>query len=136
MNLRLVVISPEKKVLEMDCLSVTLPTVEGEITILPKHTWLFSLLKPGEIIAKSKNEEISLAVGGGFVNVGPDKVTVLPEFGIKTNEIDEEKVKEAKQRAEDILKNKLDEEGSALAQASLARSLLELKIVQKRRKRL
>jgi F-type H+-transporting ATPase subunit epsilon len=130
---RLVVISPEKKVLETDILSVTIPTTEGEITVLPKHMAIFSPVKPGEIVVRTKEENMVLAGGGGFVNVTADKVTLLLEYGVKSDDLDEEKIKEAKKRAEDILKNQQDDRGSALAQASLARSLLELKVVQKRR---
>ncbi len=135
-GLKLVVISPQKKVLETECESVTLPTEDGQITVLPKHMAIFSLLKAGEVRVKTKDEEIVLGVGGGFVNVGNDLVTLMAEFGVRSDEIDEEKVNEAKKRAEEILKSKADERGSALAQASLARSLLELKIAQKRRNRM
>jgi F-type H+-transporting ATPase subunit epsilon len=133
-KIKLIVISPEKKVLEADCLSATLPTTEGQITVLPHHSPLFSLLKAGEVIARTSDGEISLAVGGGFVNVTGDKITVLVEFGTKSEEIDEARAQEAKHRAEEILKSHADEQSSALAQAALARSLLELKITQRRKK--
>jgi F-type H+-transporting ATPase subunit epsilon len=133
-GLKLAVISPQKKVLEIECESVTIPTVDGQITVLPKHMAIFSLLTAGEVKVKTKNEEIELAVGGGFVNVGNDSVTLMVEFGVKSDEIDEQKVNEAKKRAEEILKSKADEKGSAMAQAALARSLLELKVVKHRRK--
>lgn len=134
MTFKLVVISPEKKVLEMDCKSVTLPTMDGEITVLPNHMAVFSLLKPGEMTARGDKGNLSLAIGGGFVNITKEKVTVLPEFGVRSDEINEEKVKEARKRAEQILSEKASETNSAMAQASLARSLLELKVAQRRKK--
>jgi F-type H+-transporting ATPase subunit epsilon len=133
-GLKLTVISPQKKVLEIECDSVTLPTPDGQITVLPKHMAIFSLLTAGEVTVKTKKENIELAVGGGFVSVGNDTVTLMVEFGVKSDEIDEQKVNEAKKRAEEILKSKADDKGSALAQATLARSLLELKLVKKRRR--
>jgi F-type H+-transporting ATPase subunit epsilon len=133
--MQLVVITPSKKVLETEVLSVTIPTTNGEITVLPGHMSIFSLLKPGEVVVRTKDGNVSIAIGGGFVNVTKDKVTLLPEYGVKSDEIDEEKVKEAKRRAEEILNTKTDEQSSALAQSTLARSLLELKVVQKRRKK-
>jgi len=133
--MQLVVISPQKKILETEISSVTIPTVDGEITVLPNHMAIFSLLKPGEVVVRTKDGDISIAIGGGFVNVTKDKVTLLPEYGIKSDEINEEKVKEAKLRAEEILKSRTDEQSSALAQSTLARSLLELKLAQKRRKK-
>jgi len=134
-GIKLAVISPQKKVLEVECISVTMPTTQGQITVLPKHMAIFSTLTAGEVRVKTSNEqEISLAVGGGFVNVNNDQVTLLVEFGVRSDEIDEEKVQEVKRRAEEILKSQADEKGSALAQATLARSLLELKIARRRRK--
>jgi F-type H+-transporting ATPase subunit epsilon len=133
MSFKLVVISPEKKVLETEIISVTIPAAEGEITVLPKHMSIFSTVKPGVVIARTKDGEISLAAGGGFVNVTGDTVTLLLEYGVKSDEMDEAKILEAKRRAEEVLKNQTDEKASALAQASLARSLLELKVVNKKR---
>jgi F-type H+-transporting ATPase subunit epsilon len=134
-GIKLAVISPQKKVLEIECISVTMPTTQGQITVLPKHMAIFSALTAGEVKVKTSNEqEISLAVGGGFVNVNNDQVTLLVEFGVRSDEIDEEKVQEVKRRAEEILKSQADDKGSALAQATLARSLLELKIARRRRK--
>jgi F-type H+-transporting ATPase subunit epsilon len=130
----LTVISPEKKILETDILSVTIPTNEGEITVLPKHMEMFSLVKPGEITVRTATGNIFLAGGRGFVNVTREKVTLLLSYGVNSDEIDEEKIKEAKKKAEEMLKNQTDEKATALAQANLARSLLELRLVQKRRK--
>jgi F-type H+-transporting ATPase subunit epsilon len=130
---KLVVISPEKKVLEEEILSVTVPTSEGQITILPGHMPIFSLIKPGEIAVRTKQGNKVLVGGGGFVNISHDKVILLVEYGTNSDEIDEEKIKEAKKRAEEILKNQSDEKSNAIASATLARSLLELKLVQKRK---
>lgn len=131
---KLAVISPEKKVLvEEEVLSVTVPTTQGQITILPKHMAIFSLVKPGEIIVRTKEGNISLAGGGGFVNITADRVTLLLEYGTKSDEMDEVLIQEAKKRAEEILKNQSDNKDTALASATLARLLLELKLVQKRK---
>jgi F-type H+-transporting ATPase subunit epsilon len=134
--MQLVIIAPQKKILETEITSVTIPTTQGEITVLPNHMAIFSLLKPGEVVVRTKTGDLSIAIGGGFVNVTKDKVTLLPEYGTKSDEIDEEQVKKAKQRAEEILNSRADEQSSALAQSTLARSLLELKVVQRRKKKL
>jgi F-type H+-transporting ATPase subunit epsilon len=130
---KLVIISPERKVLEEEIVSVTVPTTEGQITVLPGHMEIFSLIKPGEITVRTKLGDKIYVGGGGFVNISHNKVTLLVEFGTDSDEIDEEKIKEAKKRAEEILKNQSDEKSTALASATLARSLLELKLVQKRK---
>jgi F-type H+-transporting ATPase subunit epsilon len=133
-SLHLVVISPEKKTLETEAVAVTLPTVDGEITILPMHAAIFALVKPGIITIKTKDGEEVLAGGGGFVKTDGKSVTLLLEFGVKADELNEAQINEAKKRAEEILNAKQDDTASALAQASLARSLLELKAVKHKRK--
>lgn len=132
---KLVIISPQKPVLETEAQSVTFSTAEGQITVLPGHMSVFSLVTPGEVVVRGTDGETTLAVGGGFANVTAESVTLLTEFGTKSDDIDEEQVKEARRRAEEILREQVDAKASAQAEASLARSLLELKIAQKRRPR-
>ncbi|OGD09193.1 ATP synthase F1 subunit epsilon [Candidatus Amesbacteria bacterium RIFOXYB1_FULL_44_23] len=130
--MNLAIVSMEKKVLEMECDSVTLPTSEGQITILPGHIPLFSLLTAGEVIVRNKEEETSLAVGEGFVNFSKGRLILLTDFGVHSGEIDEAAIREAKARAEEILSQKSDNSMMAEAQANLARSILQLKIAGKR----
>ena len=132
---KLVIISPQKPVLESEAQSVTFTTTEGQITVLPGHMSVFSTISPGEVIVRGTDGETSLVVGGGFAIVTHDSVTLLTEFGVRSDDIDQEQVMEAKRRAEEILKEQVDAKASASAQASLARSLLELKVAQKRRPR-
>jgi F-type H+-transporting ATPase subunit epsilon len=132
---KLIIISPQKPVLETEAQSVTFFTTEGQITVLPGHMSVFSTMSPGEVIVRGTDGETSLVVGGGFANITHDSVTLLTEFGTRSDDIDQEQVMEAKRRAEEILKEQADTKTSALAQVSLARSLMELKIAQKRRPR-
>ena len=128
------VISPHKVVLETKVRSVTLPTVEGEITVLPRHAPIYTLIKGGEVIARTeKGEEISMAVGSGFANITESGVTLLANFGVLSDEIDENRAQEAKARAEALLKDKKSMQEMALASADLSRSLVELKLASKRR---
>lgn len=130
------VISPQKVVLETKVRSVTLPTVEGEITVLPRHAPIYTLIKGGEVIARTeKGEEISMAVGSGFANITESGVTLLANFGVLSDEIDESRAQEAKARAEALLKDKKSMQELALASADLSRSLVELKLASKRRNR-
>lgn len=134
MTFQLVVLSPEKQILSADCTSVTVPSAAGQITILPHHISLFAAMQPGEIIARQENgSDISLFVGGGFINVLGPRVTVLADFGINSDEIDEKLVQEAKLKAEAILKSQADAAQTALAEANLSRSLIQLKIAARRR---
>lgn len=135
MAIALKVISPQKELLSVDCKSITLPTEDGQITVLPKHTALFTNIIRGELVARpEEGKEIFMAVGGGFASITGKEVTVLVDFGANADELDEKEISAAKLRAEEILKHKADARGEAMAQASLARSILELKIVRKRKK--
>ena len=73
-QLKLKIITPERTVLEEMVDSVTLPTTEGEITILPGHIALVSALKTGDIVARVNGEPIPMAVAGGFIEVKQMKV--------------------------------------------------------------
>ena len=125
------IISPDKKILETDCLQVTVPTTTGIITILPHHTPLYSLLAPGDVIVKSDHKSDTLVVNSGFVAVAKNKVTLLTDFGIRLEEIDEEIIKEAKQRAEKAMADKVSEEQFTTNKAELFKALLQLNAVKR-----
>jgi F-type H+-transporting ATPase subunit epsilon len=132
--LRLKVISPEKTVLETDCTYVTLPSSEGQITVYPHHAPIYTLVSNGEVIAHTADKGvISMAVGSGFANITQDSVTLLANFGILTDEIDEARANEAKARAESLIKEHKTNRDVILAEAELSRSLLELKLANKRK---
>lgn len=98
--------TPEKVVYSEQIDEVVLPTVNGEIGILPNHIPLVALLKPGEIRLRKDNKVIFMAVSGGFIEVRPDKVVVLADTAEHAEEIDEAKAEEARQKAQEILKEK------------------------------
>ncbi|MBU6359323.1 MAG: ATP synthase F1 subunit epsilon [Chloroflexota bacterium] len=131
--LNLKVISPEKIVLEAECRSVTLPASDGQITVYSNHAPLYTLIAPGEVVARTEKGEISLGVGSGFANITSSGVTLLANFGVLTDEIDAVRAQDAKARAEELIKNRKSEQDLALASAELSRSLVELKLASKRR---
>ena len=114
--------------------SITVNTQSGQLTILPKHVPLFTILEPGELIIRTQNGEEYYSIGGGFLEVSIKKVLVLADKAVHAQEIDEAKVLEAQQRAEEILKEKPKGEIHINAKAAFRRSLIDLKIA-KRRKR-
>ena len=134
-TLHLEIITPEKIVYTGEVGMVVVPGSEGNLGILPNHTPLFTKLKSGEIKVKKENEVILLAVSGGFVDVQPTKVTILADSAIRSEEIDEEKALAAKTRAEELMKQKLSEKESTLAEASLRRALAELQVVRRHKGR-
>lgn len=132
------IITPERIVYDEEVDSITLPTLVGEITVLPHHHPLISALKSGELRIKKGNEEFVMAVSGGFIQVQPkSKVVVLVDTAERAEEISEERAEEARKRAEEILKEKrLDKAEMATAAAALERSLVRLKVARKRRARI
>ncbi len=132
-TLKLEIVTPDAKVYSEDVDMVTLPGVEGEMGIFPQHVPLMTQLTAGEVIARKDGQEYFLAVGEGFVEVTGERVSILTDMAIKAENIDEVKAEEARKRAEARLVEKLDDEEAALAAASLAHSLAQLKVKRRQR---
>lgn len=136
MNLQ--IITPEKIVYDGDVDEITLHTTQGEISILPHHVDLLTQVVPGELIIKVKNQETSLALTGGFLEVSNNSCKILADYAIHTHEIDMAKVEKAKEAAEKALE-KAKESGSqrdfARAEAELRRNILMLDVSSRKRKK-
>lgn len=105
MSLTIAIITPERVLHESSAEAVSVPTTSGEITILPEHMALTSVLKPGALTIKLADSEQILAVSGGFVEVENNRVTILADTGERAEEIDEQRAEEARQRAAESLQN-------------------------------
>ncbi len=136
-KLQLKIVTPEKLILEEEVESVTIPTTEGEITILPDHIPLIATLASGNIIANSNGEEIPMAVVGGFVEVRKDDtkttVAILADFAEHVKDISDEEIQKAKDKAEELRKKA--ENGEIVDfehfETELERSLTRVKIADK-----
>ncbi len=104
MALKLEIVTPEARVYAETIDSVVIPTVEGEIGILPGHIALLTQVADGELRVTKGNETVFLAVGGGFAEIGDDTVRVLAERAITEEKIDEGAVEAALKRAEEQLR--------------------------------
>ena len=141
-QLKLKIITPERLVLEEMVNQVSLPTTEGEITVLPDHIPLISGLASGDVVAVLRGEQIPMAVVGGFVEVknggkGVTEVAVLADFAEHVSKISDEAIAEAKARAEELKKlieNKKHVDFEHF-EAELERSLTRVKIADKWRKK-
>jgi F-type H+-transporting ATPase subunit epsilon len=135
-KINLQVITPEKVAYKGEADQVTLPTRDGEITILANHIPLISTMKHGELIIKNGSEEIPMAVCNGFVEVKKNKITIMTDIADRVEEIDEAKVEGAKKKAEDLLKEKDRMSDVAFADATVAleRSLARLKVIKRKRR--
>jgi len=133
--LTLKIVSPEKLVFEeSEFTSITLPTEDGEITILPGHVPLVAKINPGEIIARRRGREESLITTDGFLRLNSKgEIFILADYAVRSEEIELVKVQEAKKKAEETMKEKGSERDFAIAEAELRRTILELKVVQRRK---
>jgi F-type H+-transporting ATPase subunit epsilon len=131
-TLKLHIVTPEASVYSAEVEIVTLPTIVGQIGVMPNHVRLVTELVPGEIIARRNGQSDYLAVGGGLVQVTGESVSILTDLAVAADSIDEAKAEEARQRAAARLREKLSAEEIASVNASLARSLAQLKVKRRR----
>ncbi len=136
--LQLKIVTPEKLILEELVEHVTLPTKEGEITILANHIPLIAPLSSGDIVAFVSGEHLPIAVMGGFVEVknnefGQTEVAVLADFAIHVGDLSDEVIEKAKIKAEELKKQALNNEIVDFEhfESELERSLNRIKIADK-----
>ncbi|WP_077623439.1 F0F1 ATP synthase subunit epsilon [Sediminibacillus massiliensis] len=126
------VVTPDGPVMEAEYEMVSLKAENGELGILPGHIPLVAPLKIGAVRLKGQDGTDKLAVNGGFVEVRPDKVTILAQSAEKPSDIDAERAREAKKRAERRLETKQDDIDFRRAQNSLRRAINRLDVVENR----
>jgi len=133
-KLHLKVITPKKIVFEDDVLSVSTPTKKGEITILPKHTKLFVMLDEGVIKIRKERSEDLLAIGGGYLETNGKELTILVSKSYGQDEIDQELTEKAVSEAKKIISRARDQSERQKAIITLRRSLIDIKLLKKRKK--
>jgi F-type H+-transporting ATPase subunit epsilon len=131
------VVSAEEQIYSGEAEFVILPGVMGELGIYPRHTPLFTQIKPGSVRIKPANSatEELVFVQGGFLEVQPDVVTVLADTAIRAKDLDEKAALEAKRAAEEAMQNKTSKEDIATAEAELSAALAQLEAIRKLRHR-
>ena len=134
MPIKIDVVTAEKMVYSDQVDMVIAPGSEGELGILPHHTPLMTMLKPGELLLKKGTEEVSLAVSGGFLEIRPDRVIVLADAAERAEEIDAARAEAARKRAEESLAHITSEVDKARNEAALLRAITRLHIVEKRKR--
>lgn len=136
MKLKFKLITPERLVFEQTVDQVTLPIVDGEVTILPNHEFYIGALKPGEILSRNESGESSFAVSGGFVEFSNNTLSVLADTAEAAEEIDLARAQEARQRAEDLAKERrVDAEDFTRTAALLEKELARIRVARKHRSR-
>jgi F-type H+-transporting ATPase subunit epsilon len=141
------VVTPERTLFEEDVLEVLIPTVEGQITILPKHTRLVTKLIHGDMIIKTESATKVAAIYGGIAMVEADsKLTIIADSADHLHELDETEIAEAIKRAQDYKERFALEEAElaksigkdshlvlAETQAEMLKNLTKLKVIRKHR---
>lgn len=132
-KLKLEIVTPDGIIFTDEVDEVIVPASEGELGILPNHVPLFTKVKPGEVMVKKDKNTYFLAVTGGFLEVLKNNVNILADYAVRAESIEIAKVEEARKRAQKLLEEKKDEKEVTLAQADLARAILELKVARRRK---
>ena len=131
------VVSAEEQIYSGEAEFVVLPGIEGELGIYPRHTPLFTQIKPGAVRIKvaGQAQEEFVFVQGGFLEVQPTRVTVLADTAVRANDLDEAKALDAKKRAEEAMANMGSAQNLASAQAELSIAMAQLEAIRKFRNR-
>lgn len=106
MALTLEIVTPEARVYSDTVETVVIPTVEGEIGILPGHIPLLTQVGAGELRVVKNGKTELLAVGNGFAEIDGDKISILAESAITEEKIDLDAAEKAMQRAQEALRGK------------------------------
>lgn len=125
------IITPKKVVFEDTIDEINVPGFDGEITILPKHVALFSMLKEGLVTVLKGKEETFFSIGGGYVETDGKQVSVLVSRAFGQDEINEEEIKKAQKQAEELLSKNITEQERKDAMQMLRRSTVDLKLLSK-----
>jgi F-type H+-transporting ATPase subunit epsilon len=130
------IVSAEGELFSGAAAMVFAPASQGDLGIAPRHAPLLTLLKPGEVTVQTPDgEKHHFFVGGGALEVQPNKVTVLADTAVRAKDLDEAAALEAKQRVEEALKDKSGRIDQAEALAELVRLTEQLKVIQRLRNR-
>lgn len=136
MSLTLKIVTPDGVTYDSAADSVSLPTAAGEITVLPHHIPLVTVLKAGEVRIKTPAQEFALSVSSGVVEIRPGSVVyVLAETAERAENIDLARAEAARARAAELMasQERLDDEDFARLTASLEKELVRLRVGRKYR---
>src|SRR4029450_35425 len=131
-TLKLRIVTPESTFYEDEVDMVTLTGVDGEMGLLPQHIRMMTQMVPGELVVAKDGRDQFLAVGEGLVEVSSDRVDIITDMAVTAENIDEAKAEEARQRAAARLRERISSEEVASVNASLVRSLTQLRVKRRR----
>lgn len=127
------IITPERQAFSEQVESVYVPSSDGQMGVLPHHEKLLASLVEGEIKIVKDKSEYFLAIGGGFMDIADNEVTILVSRAVHAHELNEQEIKKARESAEDILKGKAGDAERHEAAAMIRRAVIELSILNRHR---
>lgn len=138
LKIDLQIITPERVICEEEIYQITLPVVDGDVTILPNHRSYIASIKSGEIIYKKNSKDKdgeSLVVAGGFVEFHKNKLVLLADEAERADDIDLEKAEEARERAEKLKEEVVSKDDIEYARIAftLEKELAKIKVAKKYR---
>lgn len=136
MTIHVDIVSAEKEIFSGPAEMVFAPAELGEVGIAPRHAPMITRLNPGEVRVKIDDKEnLPFFISGGLLEVQPHLVTILADTAIRAKDIDEAAAIEAKAKAEEALADKSGKIDYAAAQAQLAQAVMQLRTLDRLRKR-
>ncbi len=129
------VVTPQRSLYEGPVEFLVCRGADGELGVLPRHAPLITYLKAGLVMIRNQGVEELLFVAGGFLEIQPDRVTILADVAERAEEIDTQRAAEARRRAEQQLSGKVSKEDVMELEAALERSLARIRVAELRRQR-
>ena len=129
------IVTPDRALVREEVDEIQLPGSEGYLGVLPGHTPLLTTLKVGELWYRVGAEKHFLAIAGGFVEILPDRVTVLAQIAERAQEIDIARAEAAKGRAEERLAKPSSDLDFDRARIAMMKSLIRLQVASRARTR-
>lgn len=136
-TIRCDIVSAEAEIFRGEATMVVATGEVGELGIAPRHAPLITRLKPGKVVVTQANgEKLDFAISGGILEVQPQVVTILADTAIRADEIDEAKVRKAKEEAERVLAGRGEAMDVVEAQQKMAEVVAQLQALERLRKNL
>jgi F-type H+-transporting ATPase subunit epsilon len=131
-KIHLSVVTPERKLIEENVDEIVLPGGEGYLGVLPGHAPLLTSLKVGELTYKLGGRTLSCFIAWGFAEILPDRVSVLADIGERPEDVDLQRAKAARERAEQRLKGGAADTDFERAKIALEKALIRMQVAAKR----
>ncbi|PIP28191.1 MAG: ATP synthase F1 subunit epsilon [Candidatus Moranbacteria bacterium CG23_combo_of_CG06-09_8_20_14_all_35_22] len=133
LQIKFKIVTPEKTVFEDVVDQATLPTTDGEITILPNHRSYIANLKAGELMLKKGEEEILLSISGGFIEFHENELIILADTAERAEEIDLARAEEGRKKAEELKSQvvSMDENEYARVAVAIQKESARIRVARK-----